>query len=120
MTTPPCKITWTGPDFDLPSPDGTSHLGRVTAGSTGVLVYPGLAAFSPDLALLYRVEEAHFTCVAPTSRDDLGGWDGTTITPTLIRTLLNHVETVPILVQVMTDDPDLGPKVVQGIMAGMS
>ena len=119
MTTP-CKIIWTGPDFDLPSPDGTTHLGRVTAGNEGVLVYPGLATFHPDLAILYRVEASHFSRVAETGNGALGGWDGTTVTTTLVKTLLDLDNAIPTLVQVMKDNPDLGPKVVQGVMAGMS
>ena len=116
----PCKIIWTGPDFDLPSPDG-SHLGRVTAGAEGVLVYPGLAAFSPELALLYRVDDTHYTIQsAPTNGGDLGGWDGETITANLVKTLLDLDEAIPTLVQVMNDNPELGPKVVQGVMSGMA
>ena len=114
MTTP-CKIIWTGPDFDLPSPDGTTHLGRVTAGHEGVLVYPGLATFHPDLA-----EASHFSRGAETGNGALGGWDGTTVTTMLVKTLLDLDNAIPTLVQVMKDNPDLGPKVVQGVMAGMS
>ncbi len=118
----PCKIIWTGPDFDLPSLDG-GHLGRVTAGAEGVLVYPGLAAFSPDLALLYRVDAEHYDVHSPgdASADAaLGGWDGVTVTPVLVKTLLDLDDAIPTLVKVMNENPALGPKVVQGVMAGMS
>ncbi len=114
----PCKIKWTGPQATLVSPQSGETLYTVMPGSEGVLVYPGLASFHPDLALLYKVEEGHYAPTPP--EGDLGGWDGQTVTPALVKQLLDLEEAIPTLVKVMNDNPDLGPKVVQGVMAGMA
>ena len=117
----PCKIKWTGPQASLVSPQSGETLYTVMPGSEGILVYPGLASFHPDLALLYRVEDGHYSLSSEDSSDgDLGGWDGKTVTAALLKQLLDLEEAIPTLVKVMNDNPDLGPKVVQGVMAGMT
>ena len=117
--TAPCKFLWNGPPINLSNPNGEGSLGIVKQGHEGVLVYPGLAAFSPDLALLYKVDEAHIDTDLPLT-GGLGGWDGKTVTPALVKALLELDGAIPTLVKVMNDNPDLGPKVVQGVMAGMA
>ena len=114
----PCKIRWTADTYQLTDHAG-NLMGSVTAGADGVLVYPGLAAFSPDLAMLYQVEEGQYETLDGTSHD-LGGWDGETVTADLVKTLLGLDSAIPMLVEVMNDNPDLGPKVVQGVMAGLA
>ena len=120
MTTPPCKIRWTGPTCTLPSPTGGESMGHVAQGAEGVLVYPNLASFSPNLALLYRVDPSHYEVIKEEgSNGAFGGWDGTTVTPELLKALLDLDDAIPTLVQVMAENPALGPKVVQGVMSGM-
>ena len=116
MLSTPCKIRWTGPTSTLSSPTGFGDMGRLSKGAEGILVYPGLAAFSPDLALLYQVDEADYEVLDAT---DLGGWDGATVTPVLVKTLLDLEEAIPTLVEVMQGNPELGSKIVQSVMAGM-
>ena len=112
----PCRVKWTGPKAALTSPDGT-EVAVLTAGTPGVLVFPGLVAWSPDLALLYRVDEAQLEAAeAPTA---LGGWDGTTVTPELVNAILRQDSAIATLVEVMAGDEDLAPKIIQGVMAGM-
>jgi hypothetical protein len=113
----PCNIRWTGPKAALTSPDGT-QVAVLTPGTPGVLVYPGLVAWSPDLALLYRVDDTNIEAVE--SSTALGGWDGTTVTAELVGAILQHDDAIPTLVEVMNSDESLGPKVVQGVMAGMA
>lgn len=117
----PCKFRWNGPAINLANPNGGATLGVVQAGQEGVLVYPGLAAFSPDLALLYRVDESHLEIEAtsPSRAEGLCGWDGQTVTPALVKALLEQDDAIPTLVEVLNDNPDLGPRVIQGVMAGM-
>lgn len=120
--TTPCKIRWTGPSVDLSDSNG-NEIGSIESGTEGVLVYPGLAVFSPDLGILLEVEADNYEVVPSTTEAPnaiLGGWDGTTITPELIHAILSLDAAIPTLVQVMNDNPELGPKVVQGVMAGMS
>ncbi len=113
----PCNVRWTGPKAALTSHEGT-EVAVLTTGPPGVLVFPGLVAWSPDLALLYRVDETHLEAAdAPTA---LGGWDGTTVTPELVSAILQQDAAIPTLVEVMNSDETLGPKVVQGVMAGMA
>ena len=124
MTIPtPCTVRWTGPKAVLTSPEG-AEVATLTPGVEGVLVYPGLVSFHPDLALLYRVDETHIEVidaplVIPDPATALGGWDGKTITPALVRGILSLDAAIPTLVAVMNDDDDLGPKIVQGVMAGL-
>ena len=104
----PVKIQWTGASCTLDN-------GTLVAGTEGVLVGPNLAAWPSITNTLYSAPEGQYRVVA----DNLGGWDGATVTPDLIRTVLNHPSAIATLVDVMNSDPDLGPKVVQGVMAGL-
>ena len=113
----PCNIRWAGPKAALTTPDG-NEVAVLTPGTPGVLVFPGLVAWSPDLALLYRVDEAQLEAVEAATA--LGGWDGTTVTPELVSAILQQDSAISTLVEVMNGDEALAPKIVQGVMAGMT
>ena len=107
----PVKIKWIGQPYML----GDGVLLR--PGEEGVLVAPNTAAWPEVTSQLYTLppQEGLYTVVA----GGLGGWDGTTVTPELIRAVLAHPNAISTLVQILQDDPELGPKIIQGVMAGL-
>jgi hypothetical protein len=104
----PVKIQWNSAPVALDN--GTLH-----TGTEGVLVGPSLAAWPSITNTLYSVPLASCKILSA----DLGGWDGTTVTPDLILALLSHPDAIGVLVETMNTNPELGTKVVQGVMAGM-
>ena len=119
---PPCPVRWTGPKAVLTSPDG-EELATLIPGVEGVLVYPGLVSFHPELARLYRVDETQLEGIDDTLATPdptaLGGWDGETISPALVQGILSLDNAIPTLVTLMSEDEALAAKIVQGVMAGM-
>tara|TARA_R110000851_G_scaffold52444_5_gene124838 strand:- start:149 stop:469 length:321 start_codon:yes stop_codon:yes gene_type:complete len=104
----PIRIKWNSAPVALDN-------GTLTTGTEGVMVGPGLAAWPSITNTLYSVPLSNCEVLS----SDLGGWDGTTVTPDLILALLSHPDAIAVLVQTMNAHPELGTKVVQGVMAGL-
>jgi hypothetical protein len=118
----PCRIRWIGETLELAGADG-EDLGKIESGDEGVLLDSDLALFLLDLAP-FAVDADSYELVHPpptitTTSEGFGGWDGVTITPEFIKAVLSLPSAIPTLVEVMKADPSLGPKVVEGVMAGM-
>lgn len=108
----PVKITWAGGAVTL---DGN----MLEPGTEGVLIGNGLAAWPTVSTRLWSADAKTYTVVDDGTDGPLGGWNGTTVTPDLIRAMLAHPEAVPTIVQLMQEDPELGPRIVEAVMGSM-
>ncbi len=112
----PVKIKWTGPRCTLDD-NGDNPGTHLAPGDVGVLVGNNLAAWPGKGARLYLAYPEQYEVLA--AGESLGGWDGSTVTPELIQAVLAHPNAISTLVEVMNADPELGPKIIKGVMDGL-